>query len=62
MYVTLNIFAWDEKYKEIIEMSKKLNELKPDGIIAADGGVIETIKKYAPNVPINPITIPKSIL
>ena len=53
VYVTLNIFAWDEKYKEIIEMSKKLNELKPDGIIAADGGVIETIKKYAPNVPIN---------
>lgn len=53
IYVTLNIFAWDEKYEEIIEMAKKLEELKPDGIIAADGGVIEVLKQYAPSVPIN---------
>lgn len=53
VYVTLNIFAWDEKYEEIIEMAKKLEELKPDGIIAADGGVIEILKKYAPSVKIN---------
>ena len=53
VYVTLNIFAWDEKYEEIIEMAKKLEELKPDGIIAADGGVIEVLKQYAPSVPIN---------
>ena len=53
VYVTLNIFAWDEKYEEIIEMAKKLNKLKPDGIIAADGGVIDVLKQYAPNVPIN---------
>ncbi len=53
VYVTLNIFAWDEKYEEIIEMAKKLEKLKPDGIIAADGGVIEILKKYAPSVKIN---------
>lgn len=53
VYVTLNIFAWDEKYDEIIEMAKKLEELKPDGIIAADGGVMEILKEYAPSVPIN---------
>jgi len=53
VYVTLNIFAWDDKYEEIIEMAKKLEELKPDGIIAADVGVIEVLKKYAPSVPIN---------
>ena len=53
VYVTLNIFAWDEKYPEIIEMAKKLEELKPDGIIAADGGVIDVLKEYAPSVPIN---------
>ena len=52
VYVTLNIFAWDEKYEEIIEMAKKLEQLKPDGIIAADVGVIETLKQYAPTVPI----------
>ena len=43
VYVTLNIFAWDEKYEEIIEMAKKLNTLKPDGVIVADGGVMEVI-------------------
>ncbi len=51
--VTLNIFAWDEKYEEIIEMAKILNEVKPDGIIAADGGVIDTLKQYAPEIPIH---------
>ena len=53
VYVTLNIFAWDEKYEEIIEMAKKLEILKPDGIIVADGGVFDVIKKYAPSVAIN---------
>ena len=43
----------DEKYEEIIEMAKKLEILKPDGIIAADGGVIEILKQYAPDVKIN---------
>ena len=53
VHVTLNIFAWDEKYEEIIEMAKLLNELKQDGIIAADGGVIEVLKQYAPDVDIH---------
>lgn len=53
IYVTLNIFAWDEKYAEIIDMAKKLEALKPDGIIAADVGVIEIVKQYAPSIPIN---------
>ncbi len=61
VYVTLNIFAWDEKYKEIEEMAKKLEILKPDGIIAADVGVIETIKEYAPSIPINVSTQANSI-
>ena len=30
IYVTLNIFAFDEKYAEIIEMAKKLEQEKPD--------------------------------
>lgn len=53
VHVTLNIFAWDDKYEEIIDMAKKLNKVKPDGIIAADVGVIEILKKYAPNVPVH---------
>ena len=50
VYVTINIFAWDEKYEEIIEMAKTLNEIKPDAVIVADGGVMEIMKQYAPNV------------
>lgn len=53
VYVTLNIFAWDEKYEEIIKQVKVLEELKPDGIIVADGGVMEVIKEYAPSVDIH---------
>src|SRR5699024_10925544 len=53
VYVTLNIFAWDEKYPEIVEMAKLLNEIKPDGIIVADGGVVEVLKEYAPDVDIH---------
>ncbi len=53
VYVTLNIFAWEEKYEEIIEMAKTLQKLKPDGIIVADGGVMEVLKEYAPDVNIN---------
>ena len=53
VYVALNIYAWDETYDEIIEMAKKLEEIKPDGVIIADGGVFDVVKKYAPSVPIN---------
>ena len=53
VHVTINIFAWDEKYEEIIEMAKTLNEIKPDAIIAADGGVIDIFKQYAPEIPIH---------
>ena len=53
VYVTLNIFAWDEKYEEIIEMAKILQQVKPDGILASDGGIIEILKQYAPDVDIH---------
>ena len=50
VYVTLNIFAWDEKYEEIIEMAKILEKIKPDGVIVADGGIVDVLKEYAPSV------------
>ena len=49
VHVALNIYAWDERYDEIIEVEK----LKPDGIIASDGGVIEILKQYAPSCDIH---------
>ena len=53
VYVAMNIYPNDSDYKEIKKMCEKLEKIKPDGIIAADPGVISTILKYAPSVPIN---------
>ena len=50
VYVTINIFAWDDRYEEIKKQAQILNKLKVDGIIVADGGVLEILKEYAPNV------------
>ena len=53
VYATINIYAWDEYYEEIKKQAKMLNKLKVDGIIASDGGVIEILKEYAPDVDIH---------
>jgi len=53
VYVTINIYAWDEKYDEIKEQAKILNDLKVDGIIVADGGIVEILKEYAPDIDIH---------
>lgn len=50
VYVTINIFAWDDKYEEVKKQAQILNELKVDGIIVADGGVLEMLKEYAPDI------------
>ena len=53
VYVAMNIYAFDTDYDEVIKAAKKMEEVKPDGIIAADPGVIATVLKYAPSVPVN---------
>ena len=53
VYAALNIYARDNMYEEVKEQAKLLNDLKVDGIIASDGGVIETLKQYAPDVEIH---------
>ena len=49
----INIFAWDDTYEEIKEQAKILRDLNVDGIIVADGGVVDAIKEVAPNIPIH---------
>ena len=53
VYAAINIYAEDEAYDEIIEQAKKLDELKVDGIIMSDGGVIDSVKEVAPNTPVH---------
>ncbi len=50
VYVALNIYAQDEDYVEIEKEVLKLDELKADAIIASDVGVIDTIKRVAPDM------------
>ena len=53
VHVAINIFAWDESYEEIKKQAKILNDLKVDGIIVADGGVVDIVKEVAPDVDIH---------
>ena len=53
VYTTINIYAWDEYYDEIKKQAKMLNDMKVDAIIASDGGVIDVLKEYAPDVNIH---------
>ncbi|MGN1298715.1 MAG: U32 family peptidase [Candidatus Scatovivens sp.] len=53
VYAAINIYAWDENYKEIEKQAVELEKIQVDGVIASDGGVIETIKKVAPKIPIH---------
>jgi len=53
VYAAVNIYAFDEKYEEIIEQAKRLNNIKVDGAIISDGGVVEIFKQYAPDIEIH---------
>ena len=49
VHVAINIYAGDETYDEIKEQAKMLDKLGADAIIVADGGVVDTVREYAPN-------------
>lgn len=53
VYVAINIYAWDNMYDEIRKQAHILNELKVDGIIVADGGIVEILKEEAPDIDIH---------
>ncbi len=53
VYAALNIYAWDNNYEEIEKQVKRLDEVKVDGIIASDGGVIQKIRQIAPDIEVH---------
>ena len=50
VYAAVNIYAWDEKYDEIISQAKRLNKIKVDWAIISYGGIVEIFKEYSPEV------------
>ncbi len=53
VYVTLNIFARESDFGELIDFLGEMERLKPDGAIVSDLGVAAVAKKYAPSVPLH---------
>ncbi len=53
VYVALNIYAKDNMYQDIKEQLEILEQIKVDGLIISDGGIVEMAKEYAPNLDIH---------
>ena len=53
VYVAINIYAPDNMYDEIKEQVEILNKLYVDGVLVADGGVLDIVKEFAPDIPIH---------
>ena len=53
VYAAVNIYAFDDKYDEVIEQAKRLSKINVDGAIISDGGIVEIFKEYAPNIDIH---------
>ncbi len=53
VYVAMNVYARDNEYEQVMEEAKHLDSIGVDGIIAADPGIVEVLKVYAPNTEIH---------
>jgi len=53
IYVTLNIFARNIDFGNLLEHIKYLDKLKVDAVIVSDPGIISFIKTHAPALPIH---------
>lgn len=53
IYVTVNIYAHNQHLEKLPAYLKKLNEWRPDGLLVSDPGILQMVKKYAPNLTIH---------
>lgn len=52
-YVTINIYAHNEHIKKLPDYIKKIKQIKPDGLIVSDPGIISVIKEEWPQAKIH---------
>lgn len=50
VYMTLNIYAYDEDIKNLYENIDVIKEAKPDAFIVSDFGIMNVLKKKAPEI------------
>ncbi len=53
VYVTLNIFAYDEDFDGLPEYAQYLKSINADAVLVSDPGVFTCVKKNAPELPIH---------
>ena len=53
IYAALNIYAFDKDYDKVKTQAKILNDMGVDAVILSDGGVLDIVKEYAPDVDIH---------
>lgn len=50
IYAALNIYAFDKDYDKVKTQAKLLNDMGVDAVIVSDGGVLDIVREYAPDV------------
>ena len=53
VYVTLNIFAHNADFSTMPDIIRLIDEVKADGVLVSDMGVLSEVKKYAPDLDIH---------
>ncbi|MBE7092303.1 MAG: U32 family peptidase [Clostridiales bacterium] len=53
LYVTVNSFAKDQEFKEIVEYGRKLKDINVDAVIVSDLGVISVLRSQVPDLEIH---------
>ncbi len=53
VYLTLNIFAYNNDIDQMIECAERISDAKPDAILFSDFGVYNVIRKYMSDIPIH---------
>jgi len=52
-YFTLNVYPRESMMPEVRRVIDRLGELKPDGVIAADPGVVRLLRRQLPEIPVH---------
>ncbi len=53
VYLTLNLFSHNKDIPKLEEYVATIKDINPDGVIIADPGVFQYVKKHAPEIPLH---------
>lgn len=53
IYAAMNIYAFDKDYEKVKTQARILNDMGVDAVIVSDGGVLDIVREYAPNVDVH---------